>query len=276
VRAELILVGDELLEDHLGVQPVYISELVSELASDLDVLGHPLARITVVGDGPGEVGQLVIDAVDRHVPLVLTVGGLGPTHDDRVREGVAMALRQGPPEVHPGAMAWLKEAYERKGIPVPKPGGGWERMATVPLGALPVRNPVGMACGLAFHVGTGTQVRCLPGVTYEALAMWREEMMPHLERVELRVPKGEATIRVRGVREGLVGPVVESFLGHWPDLRAGVYLMEHHRGRFHSIRVALRGDPDEVRRATPLLASALGKIKGAKVEVSEGGDDDDA
>ena len=266
MRTEIILVGDELLEDQRGVQPAYLGDLVSALAHDIETSGGSLGRLSIVGDGKGELAPILANAADRGVALVVIIGGLGPTHDDRVRDEVATALGGGPPEPHPDAMAWLTEAYESKGIAVPGRGGGWERMGHCPPGAIPLRNPAGMACGLAFRLGQATEVRCLPGVTYEALPMWRDEVLPGLRARwgDLGV-RGEATVLVRGVREGLVAPIVEAFIASMPTLRAGVYLSDLVDGRFRAIRVTLRGSPGDVETALPRLEEALGAIQGAQV-----------
>jgi nicotinamide-nucleotide amidase len=266
VRTEFILVGDELLEDQRGVQPAYLGTLVTDMVLDLEPLGAILGRLTVAGDGPGELGPILADAAARGVDLLVTVGGLGPTHDDRVREEVATALGGGPPEPHPEAMAWLTQAYERRNIPVPQRGGGWERMGHCPPGTEPLRNPEGLACGLAFRLGGSTEVRCLPGVTHEALPMWREVVLPDLQgRWGGSHERSEATVLVRGVREGVLAPVVDAFLTRFPSLRAGVYLMDLRDGRFGAIRVTLRGGPADVSRALPELEGLLGAIDGAEV-----------
>ncbi|NOQ54921.1 MAG: hypothetical protein GQ558_10005 [Thermoplasmata archaeon] len=280
MRAEIILVGDELLEDHRGVQPDYIGDLLEELAADMDGLGLSLGRLVVTGDSPGELTPLLMDASSRGVDLVVTIGGLGPTHDDRVRDDVAQAIGLGPSGPHPEAMEWLIEAYESRSIPVPARGGGWERMGHCPPGARPVRNPAGLACGLAFELEGSTHVRCLPGVTYEALPMWREQVLPPLE---VQFPTGgvagdplgrsgsSATLLVKGVREGMVAPVVEEFTTRWPDLRTGVYLMDLVDGSFRTIRVTLRGSEDMIGKAIPDLEDALASIEGAEISRTGGG-----
>ena len=106
MRAEIILVGDELLEDMHGVQPDYMADLLREIGSDLTVRGYALGRLTCVGDAPGELAPVLIDACERAVDLVVTVGGLGPTHDDRVRDDVAMVVGLGPPPPPPRG-GWL-------------------------------------------------------------------------------------------------------------------------------------------------------------------------
>ncbi|MCK5252401.1 MAG: damage-inducible protein CinA, partial [Thermoplasmata archaeon] len=83
MRAEVILVGDELLEDQLGVQPDYLGDLMGQMVTDMASLGLAFGRLVVTGDAPGELASLLLDAASRNVDLVVTIGGLGPTHDDR-------------------------------------------------------------------------------------------------------------------------------------------------------------------------------------------------
>ncbi len=270
MRAEIILVGDELLEDAQGAQPDYIRELLLDMGPDLSARGYGIGRVTSVGDMPGELAPLLSDAAARDVDLVLVVGGLGPTHDDRVRDEVARAVGMGPPRPHPDAMRWLVATYEARGIPVPDPGGAWERMGHIPPGVDPVRNPAGMAAGMAFRLGTKTRVRCLPGVTFEALPMWREEVLPELDRGGAPPPgRAKAVLVVRGAREGVLGPVVEEFAMERPGIRARVNLSDAEGGRFGSVRVTLTGEPAEVDVAVPLLTSMLSRVQGITVDVLE-------
>jgi len=270
VRAEVILVGDELLEDEHGVQPDYMRELLHDLGADLSERGYALGRVTSVGDMPGELAPLLSDAAARNVDLVVVVGGLGPTHDDRVRDEVAMVVGMGPPRPHPDAMRWLVASYRERDIPLPEDGGPWERMGHVPQGVEPVRNPAGMAAGMAFQLGAKTRVRCLPGVTFEALPMWREEVLPELDRGWAPAPGSrKAVLVVRGVSEGVLGPVVEEFAAPRPGIRARINLAEARGGRFGSIRVTLTGEPAGVEVAVPELVAMLSRVQGISVEVQE-------
>jgi nicotinamide-nucleotide amidase len=268
VRAEIILVGDELLEDMHGVQPDYMVGLLHELETDLAERGYSLGRLTCVGDATGELASVLLDAREREVDLVVTVGGLGPTHDDRVRDDVASVVGLGSPRPHPDAMRWLVDTYRAKGIDVPEAGGTWERMGHSPPGVDPVRNPKGMAAGLSFNLGGSTEVRCLPGVTFEALPMWRQEVLPDLDRHGRPSPgMARAVLRVRGAREGVVGPVVETFAMERPGIRARVNLMDAEGERFGSIRVTLTGPVDEVDTASRDLQTMLSRVSGIEVRL---------
>jgi molybdopterin-biosynthesis enzyme MoeA-like protein len=163
-------------------------------------------------------------------------------------------------------MRWLVERYGTLGIDVPEPGGPWERMGHVPPGAEPVRNPAGMAAGMAFRLGDRTEVRCLPGVTFEALPMWREEVLPALDRGGAPSPdQSRVVLRVTGAREGVLGPVVEEFAMARPEIRARINLSEASGNRFGAIRVTLTGRPGDVEGAADELARMLGEVSGLEV-----------
>ncbi len=264
--------GDELLEGSGGVQPGYISEMLDVIHAELGRAGASVGRLTVVGDGEGELAGALREAAARGARAVVTFGGLGPTHDDRAREEAAAVLGRGSPKVHPEAMAWMLAGFEAKGVPPPAPGSPQERMAHCPPGARALRNVVGMAAGLLFDLPPSTRVWCLPGVTIEALPMWELHVMPEVEAMCAgQAPQGAATVVVRGLREGAVAPVVNDLLARRGAVRAGVYLMELEGDRFRAVRVVLRGPPDEVGRASEELAAALRAMPGATVDPVAGG-----
>ena len=259
--------GDELLEGAGGVQPPYISEMLASIRSDLHGVGAAVGRLTVVGDGEGELAGALRDAAARRARAVVVFGGLGPTHDDRAREEAAAVLGRGPPAVHPEAMAWMLSRFEERGVPPPAPGSAQERMAHCPPGASPLRNRSGMAAGLRFDLPPSMRVWCLPGVTIEALPMWAEHVMPELEvACAGQARQGEATVVVRGLREGDVAPVVNGLLARRREVRAGVYLAELDGERFRAVRVVIRGPPPEVAAAAGELAAALRSVPGATVD----------
>ena len=269
VRIELILVGDELLEDVGGVQPQYIQEMLRDIHADVHRAGASIGRLTVVGDSEGELAGALRDAATRGAEGVVVFGGLGPTHDDRTRDEAAAVIGQGRPAPHAEAMAWLLEKMTTRGLPPPEPGSHQERMGHSPPGAIPIPNITGMAAGLRFRLPPRTEVWCLPGVTIEALPMWREHILPVVVAASGgTADRGEATLMVRGVREGVVAPVVDMLLLRHPHLKAGVYLTELERNRFRGVRIVLRGPSGEFPVAYDDLTEALRELPGATVEGS--------
>ena len=84
-EAEVISVGTELLMGET------VDTNANYLATELQLLGIKLGRITVAGDDREQLSDTLRQALDR-AALVLVSGGLGPTEDDLTRESVAGVL----------------------------------------------------------------------------------------------------------------------------------------------------------------------------------------
>lgn len=80
-----IIIGDEILTGKV------VDVNTPRLIAACRARGSRLARIAVVGDDPAAIADEVGRAAAGH-DLVITSGGVGPTHDDRTVEGVALAF----------------------------------------------------------------------------------------------------------------------------------------------------------------------------------------
>lgn len=136
-RAALILIGDELLngkvDDRNGPY----------LIRSLRELGVALREVHMVGDTPTLIAEMINMTRHRN-DVVVTSGGVGPTHDDTTMDGLSMAF-DAPltlfPEletlivsVHGQDSAWLKTAWLPQGCElVTGPHSPWPcyRMANV-------------------------------------------------------------------------------------------------------------------------------------------------
>jgi molybdenum cofactor synthesis domain-containing protein len=83
--AAVVVIGDEILS---GKFP---DENGTHLIRRLRQLGCDLRRLVVVSDDPADIADEVRRCAAAH-DHVLTTGGVGPTHDDRTLEGVALAF----------------------------------------------------------------------------------------------------------------------------------------------------------------------------------------
>lgn len=148
------------------------------LARSLEERGIAVERVVIVGDRmPTLVGALR-ELIGSGADLVITSGGLGPTHDDLTMAAVAQALGRpmtldaGALELVRGSRAWLRRI---EGVSEETRRAVEEKQATLPEGAR-VLAPVGTAAGcVAEHEG-GTVVCVLPGPPWELAAMWEEAL----------------------------------------------------------------------------------------------------
>ena len=191
------------------------------LARSLLSLGFEPTGIRVVGDDPTELEQAVRAAVES-ADLVVTSGGLGPTHDDRTVEVVARvaALEL---EIRPDLATEIERVSrmvaERLRRPYTDFEAGVVKQATLPVGAEAV-GLAGTAPGFVIDVD-GTPVVVLPGPPPELQRLWQsavgsaavrrvlERGQPPLRRSFRFFGTGESTIAQALAEAGGDGDGVE-------------------------------------------------------------------
>jgi nicotinamide-nucleotide amidase len=180
------------------------------LARELSTRGIEPARITVVGDHPESLEQAFRQGLEAD--LVVTSGGLGPTHDDRTVELLARVAER-PLVVDPelereiaGVVRGLSERFRR---PFEEFETGVRKQATIPEGATSL-GLAGTAPGLVLEVGE-TVVVVLPGPPGELQRLWRRALETEpVTRVldEARRP-GHRILRFFGLPESAVARVIQ-------------------------------------------------------------------
>jgi molybdenum cofactor synthesis domain-containing protein len=251
--AEIISVGNELLIGHtLDTNSHWIAKRFTKF-------GWTLQRITVLRDSLAAIKDGVTGALRRRPDLLITLGGLGPTHDDMTLKGIAVALNKRL-ALNAEAFAMVKARYGKL-----EPSTGLTRfrrkMATLPRGAEPLPNPVGTAPGVTITAGT-TRLVSLPGVPSEMKAIFNGSVIPML-----RVSKGEApkevSIGLVGIIESALAPALDRTRKAFP----GLYFKSHPRGREGGIRTLIQlhvysVDPDsraKLNKAIDYLLRELSK-----------------
>jgi nicotinamide-nucleotide amidase len=175
--AEIISVGRELLNGRVA------DTNAGTLARLLTRRGATVKRATIVGHEEDAVASAIRETLSRNRHLVVISGGLGPAAEDRTIHALSVALRL-PLEVNRHARSMVEEAYQRlRKKRVLHKGGltaSREKMCTIPVGATPVENGVGIAPGVICRLAGGTTVFCLPGLPGEAEAVF-ETAAPDLK-----------------------------------------------------------------------------------------------
>jgi nicotinamide-nucleotide amidase len=220
--AEIISVGNELLIGHtLDTNSHWIAKRLTKF-------GWTLERITVLRDSLATIEDGVQDTLQRKPNLLITLGGLGPTHDDMTLKGVALALGKRL-VLNPEALAMVKARYSKL-----EASTGLTRfrrkMATLPQGAQPLPNPVGTAPGVILRVGK-TRIVSLPGVPSEMKAIFNGSVIPILRESRAN-PPSEVSIGLVGIIESALAPALDRTRKAFP----GLYFKSHPRGREGGIR----------------------------------------
>ncbi|MGH2932531.1 MAG: competence/damage-inducible protein A [Gaiellaceae bacterium] len=164
-RAAVVVTGSELTRG--GRQDANGPFLARELAAR----GLEPARIIVVGDRPEELEAALKEGL--RADLLVTSGGLGPTHDDRTVEtlgrvaGRAVVVDE---ELQARIEQFSRSLAERFRRPYSEFAEGVRKQASLPEGAL-VLGLAGTAPGLVLEVD-GSVAIVLPGPPGELRRLW--------------------------------------------------------------------------------------------------------
>jgi nicotinamide-nucleotide amidase len=241
--AALLVTGQELL---LGL----VADANTRcLARDLDALGIDLRRVGIVGDGHDEIVTGLRELAGHD--LVITSGGLGPTHDDRTVAAVAevagaeLVLDE---ELLAQIAAITAEYARRRGADPALNRDGDRKQALVPRGATAIP-PAGTAPGLLLAHGDG-HVLVLPGPPREFAAVWRSA----LELAPLRALRARAgpllrhTLRVYGAGEPAVARAFAAAGGDGGGTRTTIC------ARLLEVEVTVRAEPERQAALDGLIA----------------------
>ena len=216
-RAAVVVTGSELARgertDLNG--PFLARELVS--------LGFDVGRIAIVGDDPGDLRRELDGALEAE--LVVTSGGLGPTHDDRTVEAVAEATGRAlvtdcylEQEIE-GISRRIAERLHR---PYADFEAGVRKQATLPDGAVSL-GLAGTAPGLLLEAD-GRVVVVLPGPPPELQRLWPNALASApLRRLLARTqPPGRRVLRFFGASESAVAKALADAGGDGDGVEATI------------------------------------------------------
>jgi nicotinamide-nucleotide amidase len=135
--AEIIAIGSELLT------PAFKDTNSLYLTQQLNAVGIPVVMKTIVGDDEHYLEEAIRAALAR-TPVVITIGGLGPTEDDVTRKVVGRVLQR-QLVLNDDILAKLQARFKARGIEMPANNA---RQALVLTGCDILENRHGTAPGL--------------------------------------------------------------------------------------------------------------------------------
>lgn len=231
--ARIVIIGNEVLSGEVPDGNVHF------LARRLTELGTRVRSVRVVPDDDDDIVAALREGLLEPDTRLLVTGGIGPTHDDRTRGAVALALGV-PLEHHPAAEACLRSGYGAGITPSEL------EMALLPRGSRLILGPGTRVFGFV----TGP-VYVFPGVpeflvdVFEAMASEFAGRPEH--RIEVISP----------LKEGDFAPELTRVADAYPDVAIGSYPVRI-AGRW-GVRLILRGaDGDRVKRAAAAVRTATG------------------
>lgn len=173
MKAHLLTIGDELL---LGQTTNTNAAWLGEALSRIGV--HVERSVTVGDDEDAIVSEL--DRAYASAQLVITTGGLGPTHDDMTKSIVADYFGT-ELQMNDELLSRVRFYYERRGREMPAEVAS---LAEVPDGFEMLQNDVGTAVGLWYADETPGRsprlIAVLPGVPEEMKSIFDTAVAPRL------------------------------------------------------------------------------------------------
>ncbi|UCC41304.1 MAG: competence/damage-inducible protein A [Candidatus Aminicenantes bacterium] len=170
-RIEIIAVGSELLTPFFqDTNSLYLTQRLNDLAMDVSYK-------TIVGDDWTDLTQSIQEALS-HAHLIIAMGGLGPTKDDRTREAFATVLERKlifKEEI----LKKIEARFKRRGMFMPQVN---KKQAYIIKGALILDNKNGTAPGQWLDTKEHIIV-LLPGPPHELKPMFEASVWPRLQKL---------------------------------------------------------------------------------------------
>lgn len=205
LSAEIIAIGSELLT------PNFVDTNSMYLTRQLNEIGIPVVMKTIVGDDESYLEQALRGSMER-TPIVITIGGLGPTEDDVTRKVVARVLRR-QLVLDDAILAAIEKRFKARGSEMPKNNA---RQALILSGSDVLENKNGTAPGLWIGVDRN-HVVLLPGPPSELMPMFEETCIPRLRKLAGDTALARRIYRTTGLPESAldarIAPIYEKYKG---------------------------------------------------------------
>jgi nicotinamide-nucleotide amidase len=202
-NAEIIAIGSELLTpQRLDTNSLIVTE-------QLNGLGVEVVSKLVVGDERERLTEAIRTAMERS-PIVILIGGLGPTEDDVTRDAAAAALGR-KLYLNTDQEAVLGNRFRQLNRPMAQNN---LRQAYLIEGAEAMPNPNGTAPGQFVTAGTRV-LALLPGPPRELKPMVEQQLVPRLKPTLPPQVIRVRSFRITGIGESdldtLIAPVYTKY-----------------------------------------------------------------
>lgn len=171
MKCQIISIGNELL---LGDT---VNTNVSWLGRFLAQHGVEVVRSHTISDDLNLIKRTIRQGLDQS-DLVITTGGLGPTHDDLTKQAVQEIFEAGL-VVHQPTLDFIKSVFKKRNIPFTRSN---YQQAEVPDNCEVLFNKQGTAPGMWFEEGSH-RLAVLPGVPFEMKHLMQHQVLPKIKAV---------------------------------------------------------------------------------------------
>jgi nicotinamide-nucleotide amidase len=206
INVEIIAVGSELLTPFFqDTNSLYLSQRLNDL-------GLEVSFKSVVGDIWDDLLECFSTAKAR-AQMIFTIGGLGPTEDDKTREAFASALGK--------ELIFKKEIldkiegrFKRRGFAMPSIN---KKQAYVIEGAEALENENGTAPGL-WYEEKGQIIVLLPGPPHELKPLFEDRIWPRLQKFKARAVE-RRILKITGLTESKIETLISDLYAEEPTIK---------------------------------------------------------
>lgn len=205
-KIEIIAIGSELLTPYSqDTNSLYLTERLNDL-------GMEVSFKTIVGDEWDNLILCIQQAITR-ADIVIAMGGLGPTKDDRTREATATALEK-KLIFKKTLLEKIESRFKRRGMSMPPVN---KKQAYVIEGAKILENENGTAPGLWLDTGSEIVI-LLPGPPHELKPMFDASVWPSLEKFRKNFTVRRA-LKITGLTESKIETLIADLYPKEPEIR---------------------------------------------------------
>ncbi|KAJ2455451.1 hypothetical protein EV183_000783 [Coemansia sp. RSA 2336] len=218
--AAFCVIGDEILNGKVHDQNTFV------LANRCFELGIELRKIEVVPDTPQAIVDSLRQLSSSH-SMVITSGGIGPTHDDITYDAVARAAGVNLQYHEPTLQRMRRIMVKRNIKTLPDPQGTDEEKACARMALLPCPAQIVYPCDqLWVPVVNVDKIHVFPGIP----KLFDMLLTPYMLQLMQQMGQGKAFVReliTTQLRESVIAPILDRLqkkyapqqikLGSYPD-----------------------------------------------------------
>ncbi|MFW9786863.1 MAG: competence/damage-inducible protein A [Candidatus Thorarchaeota archaeon] len=259
-----LAIGNELLDG------IVLETNCHWMETNLVPLGVDIRRLVSVRDEIEEIGK-ALEFVRENCDIIITSGGLGPTHDDMTLKAIAVALKRNLVE-NEEALKIIERQYKvlhGKGIVKTSDlTDARKKMAQLPEGAIPLDNRVGGAPGVRIN-DRKTTIFCLPGVPSELKFIFNDSVVPWIK--ENVVQKFyEQIVEFEMKDESVFAPAIDSVMKKIPTVYIKSLPKPYGTSKGIKVWVSARGlDAERIKKDVEDAISDLEKATGTRSKAVE-------
>jgi len=206
LKIEILAVGSELLT------PFFQDTNSLFLSQRLNDLGMNVSYKSIVGDEWDDLVCSIQAAISR-ADIIFSIGGLGPTQDDRTREAFAAVLEK-KLVYKDELLKKIEKRFKRRGLSMPAVN---KRQAYILEGSEILDNSKGTAPGLWVEEGSKIVV-LLPGPPHEIKPMFESYVWPRMQKFRLK-HTSRRILKITGLTESKIESLIRGLYSKESDLQ---------------------------------------------------------